>query len=172
MLILRFDYVEGQRVPRRLICNICNFLIRDPVAMICDHGFCEDCIAPQLRQKHTGCPVCFRLSKMTVDSKTVARLGELRVYCSNKAKGCNWQGPRSALAQHVFACANTPCTYAQRGCTFIGTSAALSLHLLSCPSKPSAAFSLGAPTAASLVSPFAPLPLAEFSFPSIASVPL
>lgn len=171
MLIVRFDYVEDQRVPRRLLCSTCNFLIREPVTFVCDHVFCEDCIRPQMRQKHTACPVCFRLSKMAADPKTLACLGELRVHCSYKAHGCGWQGQRSALAQHVFTCAHTPCTYAQRGCAFVGTSAALSRHLLSCPSKPSAAFTLGDPVTASLSSPSQPPPPTQFSFASVSSVP-
>jgi len=49
-----------------------------------------------------ACPVCRNEEFMTVPNKAVDReIKSLHIYCTNKEKGCKWQGELNCINNHL-----------------------------------------------------------------------
>ena len=71
----------------------------------CGHLFCKSCLdnIKKAVSISKACPVC-RCDKefKTFRNKTIDReIRELRVYCTNKEKGCEWQGELNDIHKHL-----------------------------------------------------------------------
>lgn len=94
-----------------LYCSLCMDVFEDPVFCPqgpCQHVFCRECLTKAL-EKDPRCP----LDRMPMGSKNItshlfarSAVARLPVHCSNKSKGCHWQGSLESLHAHEVTC---PC---------------------------------------------------------------
>ena len=101
-----YDYQFVDEPPQEiLICKICLLASRDPyLSVCCGHVFCKSCIdsAKQNTAIDEACPVCRNQEFTTVVNKQVDRLVKsLHIFCTNKGKGCKWQGELNNIDNHL-----------------------------------------------------------------------
>ena len=89
----------------RLTCKICQVPSRDPhLTECCGNNFCRSCLdqAKQATVVSTACPTCRTETFVTISNKQADReVKSLRVYCTNKEKGCEWQGELNDINNHL-----------------------------------------------------------------------
>ena len=98
------------------VCKICRSPSRDPqLSMCCGHTFCKSCldnareaiaIIPQWGHHRVAicniCPVCRTEDFITVPKKLICReVMGLHIFCTNKDKGCPWQGEINSISSHL-----------------------------------------------------------------------
>ena len=100
-----YDYSFTYAPPDRLVCKLCLFPSRVPyLSACCGHLFCKYCLH---YMKNTsaiiyGCPICRDTEFVTLPNKQAEReIKSLRVYCTNKEKGCEWQGELNDIDNHL-----------------------------------------------------------------------
>ena len=93
---------------QNLMCAICHCPFVDPVALVCDHVFCRDCVNEALLHQSRdlrNCPTCRRKTddcKIAGVPKLVVRiLDELLVKCPLHEKGCEEILSRGTVQSHV-----------------------------------------------------------------------
>ncbi len=126
-------------------CPICLLILRDPYQVTCcGKSFCEACIQ-EIKAKNQQCPTCKEDNfEHYPDLGLKQPLCGFKVYCCNKAKGCDWEGELGQLDQHLnldpdedkqfigCAFAEIQCLYGIYDIQFI-----LERHQLSeCPERP------------------------------------
>ena len=110
-MALNVDQVAGgyhydllDPLPDRFLCNICHLPSRNPyLSVCCGHLFCKSCLeyARKVAIKNI-CPVCRNEEFLTFPNKAVDReIKFLRVYCTNKMVGCEWQGELNDIKNHL-----------------------------------------------------------------------
>ena len=101
--IYEYDFVHAP--PDRLLCQICQLPCRDPyMTLCCGHGFCKSCLDGQRQFKSVSytCPICPEPEFKTVPYKALEReIRALHIYCTNKEKGCEWQGELNNINNHL-----------------------------------------------------------------------
>ena len=109
-----YEYTFVEPPPDFCICNICHHPSRDPyITGKCCRGqtICKSCL-DQWKEINgiTRCPVCgteFNNNSTTDDFKInqnylIERVIKgLKVYCTNKEKGCKWQGELMNINDHL-----------------------------------------------------------------------
>ena len=101
--IVRKTYDLVKPAPDKYTCMICSGLQQQPVLMsCCGQHFCESCLKKWYTEQGSKCPHC-RNTEVTylLNKERVRDINELRVYCSNKNKGCTWKGELGSLDGHV-----------------------------------------------------------------------
>ena len=98
-----FDYDLLIKPPDRLMCKICHLPGRDAyLSVCCGHVFCKSCLDNVKRSPNNACPVCRDTEFVTYPNKAVGReVQELQIYCTNKEKGCEWQGELNDINKHL-----------------------------------------------------------------------
>ena len=100
-----YDYDIVSKPPDRLICKICHLPSRDPyLSVCCGHVFCKSCLdtVKKATAITNACPVCRDEEFVTFPNKAVDReVKELHIYCTNKEKGCEWQGELNYINNHL-----------------------------------------------------------------------
>ena len=86
------------------------------MTLCCGHGFCKSCLDGQRQVKSVSyaCPICREPEFKTVPYKALER--EIRVfhiYCTNKEKGCEWQGELNDINNHL----SNDCQFAELKCS-------------------------------------------------------
>ena len=115
-----YDYSFVNAPREDLICKICNLPSREPhLSVCCGHTFCKTCLdnAKQaVSVVENACPMCPEKSLTTVPNKQNERtLKSLHVLCTNKDKGCDWQGELNSIVDHL---ANSDgCPFEEVSCT-------------------------------------------------------
>ena len=106
-----YDYqlVNGTP-PDEYICLLCHLLARDAhQANCCGKIFCQNCLESR-RNRSSGytCPNCYSplAGKYFKDTRTDYDIRHLQIYCTNKEKGCNWQGNIKDIDTHIPKCPN------------------------------------------------------------------
>ena len=106
-----YDYqlVNGTP-PDEYICLLCHLLARDAhQANCCGRIFCRNCLESR-RNRSSGytCASCYSplAGKYFKDTKTDYDICHLQIYCTNKEKGCNWQGNIKDIDIHIPKCPN------------------------------------------------------------------
>ena len=106
-----YDYqlVNGTP-PDEYICLLCHLLARDAhQANCCGKIFCRNCLESR-RNRSSGytCPKCHSplAGKYFKDTRTDCDIRHLQIYCTNKEKGCNWQGNIKDIDTHIPKCPN------------------------------------------------------------------
>ncbi|XP_065918820.1 TNF receptor-associated factor 4-like [Dysidea avara] len=88
-----------------LMCNICHYPSRDPyLSGCCGHTFCKSCLdgAKKATTISDACPICRNEEFATMPNKQADRtVRSLHVFCTNKEKGCDWQGEVNNIVSHV-----------------------------------------------------------------------
>ena len=92
------DFVNA--IPESLSCPVCLLPFRDPhLVSCCGAKYCEPCIG---RVKAAGqpCPLCKQEFVTLLDRSFQRKVLELKVRCSRKKDGCEWEGEVRHLSDH------------------------------------------------------------------------
>lgn len=93
-------------VPPRLLCSLCNELMKSPCHVnCCQKFFCQDCIG-RIKQFERPCPSCgeknFLVMSESKDFEMKAEIVALKVYCPMRKNGCKWIGKFEILDDHLL----------------------------------------------------------------------
>ncbi len=101
--IVRKTYDLVKSAPNKYNCMICSGLQEQPVLMsCCGQHFCESCLKKWYAVQGKKCPHCRNIGvTYLLNKERVRDINELRVYCSNKSKGCTWKGELGSSDGHV-----------------------------------------------------------------------
>ena len=103
--IAGYDYDLVDPLPDRLLCKICHLPSRNPyLSVCCGHLFCKSCLdnLKKAAAITNACPVCRDEEFTTFPNKAVDReIKSLLINCTNKEKGCKWQGELSNINNHL-----------------------------------------------------------------------
>ena len=96
------------------MCLICQVVVRKACqANCCGKIFCKGCLEG-LRQysDNFNCPNCRTNlnGRYFEDTRADREISHLQIYCTNKEKGCNWQGNLKDIDTHIKACRNEEVT--------------------------------------------------------------
>ena len=100
----RLRFVDEDELDLELKCPICLLVMHKPNLTSCCGGhFCENCIeSVRQSQFSSSCPKCRRSRfNIMIDQNLNRRILQLRVYCTNSSKGCQWTGMIRTLALHI-----------------------------------------------------------------------
>ena len=92
------DFVDA--ISESLSCPVCLLPFRDPhLVSCCGAKYCEPCIG---RVKAAGqpCPLCKQQFVSLLDRSFQRKVLELKVRCSRKKDGCEWEGELRHLSDH------------------------------------------------------------------------
>ena len=101
-----YDYQFVEKPSDELLCKICHLPSKEPhLSVCCGHTFCKSCldgIKPCMFSEVVTCPMCRYENFSTVANKQNERIiKNLHVYCTNKDKGCDWQGEVNEITGHL-----------------------------------------------------------------------
>ncbi|RKP10494.1 WD40-repeat-containing domain protein [Thamnocephalis sphaerospora] len=119
------------------LCPVCQDVYQDPlITRSCNHSFCSTCIFQSI-EVEALCPLCrshIRNDDLHPNLVLSNLVGELQVYCTNRAHGCLTTVRLDDLPTHMAQCAFTPvkCHHATLGCRFVGPERAVTPHLEVC----------------------------------------
>ena len=108
-----YDHEFFDDVPAKYICSICTKVLRDArLTVCCGQHFCNFCLTTWLNQGPLQtCPHCRAVGFENVFNKEKIReINELRVYCTQRRKGCKWVGQLGSLEDHLQS---------DRGCGYV-----------------------------------------------------
>ena len=90
-------------IPDRFICVICYLPSRDSyLTECCGHVLCKSCLDKTKASQYTDCPMCNDKPLITFSNKQLDReIKSLHIYCTNKEKGCKWQGELNDINNHL-----------------------------------------------------------------------
>ncbi|XP_065902971.1 uncharacterized protein [Dysidea avara] len=100
-----YEYQFVDFPPDRFVCKICQYPSRDPyLSKCCGHIFCKSCLegAKKATAIVDACPMCRDEEFFTMPNKQIDReVRSLHVFCTNKEKGCEWQGEVNDVSSHL-----------------------------------------------------------------------
>ena len=100
-----YDYSFVDTPLDELVCKICHCPSREPyLSVCCGHTFCKTCLedAKQVTVVVKTCPMCRKEDFTTFPNKQNERaVNNLHVFCTNKGKGCDWQGELNCITGHL-----------------------------------------------------------------------
>ena len=116
-----YDFIKNP--PDELICKICHHPCREPyLSGCCGHNFCKSCVDATKRTT-ANCPLCRNAKFATFANKLSDRkIRSLHVVCTNKERGCEWQGELNDIINHLGSGLNScqfqmiQCEYHNVGC--------------------------------------------------------
>ncbi len=96
------EFVEQPPAYLQSECPICLLILRDPYQVTCcGKSVCEACIQ-EIKGRNQPCPTCMKENFDHFPNLGLKQpLYGFKVYCCNKAKGCDWQGELGQLDQHL-----------------------------------------------------------------------
>ncbi|XP_065887461.1 TNF receptor-associated factor 3-like isoform X1 [Dysidea avara] len=87
------------------VCKICQYPSREPyLSECCGHTFCKSCLeaARRVTTVTKACPICRDEEFVTIRNRQADRaIRSLHVFCTNKEKGCEWQGEVNNIINHL-----------------------------------------------------------------------
>ena len=98
-----YDYQFVDAPLDRVVCVICHLPSRDPhMTECCGHVFCKSCLDNAKATQYASCSMCKEEHFNTFCNKQINREVQcLRVYCTNKEKGCEWEGEVRDINTHL-----------------------------------------------------------------------
>ena len=104
-----YDYQFFDKPSDMLLCKICHLPSKEPhLSVCCGHTFCKSCLDGIKQTKSyfqfndVVCPMCRSEDFDTVANKQNERaIKNLRVFCTNKDKGCDWHGEINDISGHL-----------------------------------------------------------------------
>ena len=110
-----YEYAFVKTLHSRCICNICQYPSRDAyMTGQCCQGqtICKSCLDHWQAKRRNICPVCRKEgSTVTYPNYPVDReVRSSHVYCTNKQRGCCWQGEVNDITNHLKS---------SNGCQFV-----------------------------------------------------
>ena len=120
-----FEFVQGVDADGDLedmfMCKICHLPSRDAqLSVCCGHTFCKSCLNGMKHGSSKCCPVCREDKNFgVVPNKQVDRkIRSLKVFCTNKEKGCKWHGELNDIKNHLNASNSDGCKYESIECDY------------------------------------------------------
>ena len=97
-----YDFEFTVTLPDRLVCKVCHLPSREPcLSLCCGHTFCKEC-SNSAWIATSACPMCRNDSFPIVHNKQSDReIKSLCILCTNKQKGCEWQGELNDINNHL-----------------------------------------------------------------------
>ena len=102
-----YDYQFVDTPLDMFLCKICHFPSKEPhLSTCCGHTFCKSCLDGTIRSPFKPaimvCPMCRSNGLRTFLNKQNERaINSLHVFCTNKDKGCDWQGELNNISGHL-----------------------------------------------------------------------
>ena len=98
-----YDYQFVDTPLDRVVCVICHLPSRDPhMTECCGHVYCKSCLDKAKATRYASCSMCKDYDFNTFCNKQINREVQcLRVYCTNKEKGCEWKGEVKDISTHL-----------------------------------------------------------------------
>ena len=101
-----YEYTFVESPPDRCICNICHHPSREPyMTGECCQGqtICKSCLDQWQTKEASTCPVCSKNGdfKAHPNYHIKREIKSLKIYCTNKVKGCEWQGELNDINDHL-----------------------------------------------------------------------
>ena len=99
-----YDYEFIDTPSDMLVCEICQHTSREPhLSVCCGHTFCKSCLEAAKKASITdACPICQEKGFTAMPNKQADRaIRSLHVFCTNKDKGCEWQGEVNDIINHL-----------------------------------------------------------------------
>ena len=111
------EFVERPPSSFQTDCPICLLVLREPYqATCCGKSFCKECIEP-ITLCHLDCPTCNNQRFEIFRNLGLEQpLGDFRVYCTHKSRGCEWTGELRELDNHLNS--DPPADKAFQGCLY------------------------------------------------------
>ena len=114
-----YEYKFVNPVPDRCVCNICHLPSRDAyMTGRCCEGqtICKSCLDQwQITAGNMKCPVCREEEGGFSQNYHLKReIKSLHIYCTNKEKGCEWQGELNDINNHL---GNSGCQFEEVKCS-------------------------------------------------------
>ena len=122
------DFVET--VPDRYVCStVCTKVLRDPhLTSCCGQHFCETCLNYWFeKHRQKSCPHCRAKGSgfnHFLDKKLKREISELKIWCSNKDKGCKWRDELQNLEKHIKS---------DDGCSYVEVKCPQAISFIKCP---------------------------------------
>ena len=98
-----YEYNFVKDPPDSLVCKICHRPCRVPyLTGCCGHNFCKSCL-DAAKRTIACCPYCRnQVEFATLPNKLSDReIKSLLMICTNKEKGCEWQGELNSINNHL-----------------------------------------------------------------------
>ena len=98
-----YDYQFVDTPLDRVVCVICHLPSRDPhMTECCGHVFCKSCLDNAKAKQYAACSMCKDEHFNTFCNKQINReVKDLHIYCTNKEKGCEWEGEIRDISNHL-----------------------------------------------------------------------
>ena len=103
-----YEYEFIETPPDRLVCKICHLPGRNPyLSVCCGLLFCKSCLDRNKAATNgttSACSIVTCKEKFIIFPQTEAdrEIKRLQVYCTNKEKGCEWQGELNDINNHLI----------------------------------------------------------------------
>ena len=113
------DYKFVEKLSEEYTCQICMKLLKEPqLTNCCGQHFCRACLEQWFRQQYNKqCPHCRKVNITHIISWPLQRkINELKVYCSNRAKGCRVMMKLGDLERHLSDDNPNECGYVTVKC--------------------------------------------------------
>ena len=103
------DYQYLTPPPQELVCLVCKLVARKAHQTNCCKGiFCKGCLKKLEKcQGVFNCPGCqdsLLPGRCHPDTQSQQKIGNLRLYCSNRTEGCQWTGMLREVLDHTKSC--------------------------------------------------------------------
>ena len=96
------EFVERPPKAVQCECPVCLLVLREPHQVTCcGYSFCATCVK-RVQEDKKPCPTCNEADFNVFFNKGLKRsLYEFRVYCCQRAEGCDWVGELGELDRHL-----------------------------------------------------------------------
>ena len=95
-----FDCEFVDPIPESLCCPVCLLPFHDPHLLdCCGAKYCAECIG-RVKASGQACPICKQQFNTMLDKNEQRKVLNLRVRCSKKNEGCDWEGELRRLNDH------------------------------------------------------------------------
>ena len=100
-----YDYQFVKTPSDMLICTVCFLPSKQPyLSECCGHTFCKSCLEGSKKFSNI-CPMCRSEDFKAIFNKQADRvIRSLHVFCTNKERGCGWQGEVNNITNHHGNC--------------------------------------------------------------------
>lgn len=141
----RFDmaYEFVEEPPEEYLCPVSMELLVSANQTSCCGSHLSENIATELERDNKPCPICTQPELKSIKDLYFRRkVGQVKVYCFNRSKGCKWEGEVSRLEKHCSqGSVEGDCGYVMVKCPYLCFGVVKRKRLVShmnddCPKRP------------------------------------